>query len=114
MLFQVSIERFREIVKQEKTNPNSKNVVEWEETDNSHIFYFIPLGQFKCYTCIIPKDKLTDFLKMELVGIAQQARYVNDSSELKIINESIKNLSEKIDKIPNITIPVVIDKNASI
>jgi len=99
MLFEISFARFKDEIKQERLNPQSRNKIEVEDLGDTYAFYFTPVGINKSYTTVILKEDLSDVDRFYFAPIALPARRITDSAGLMNISDSLNRLEEEFKKI---------------
>ena len=92
-LFEITFERFLDEVKKEKLTSDGHNQLEMEDLGNMFAFYLTIVGIDKTYVTVV------DFHKMNLMPVSKPARRISETTDIKTVSETLKNLAELLNKL---------------
>ena len=100
MLFQVKYDRFIREIGVEKIKPGDRNVLEIEDLGDNFAYYLNSLDRYQTYVLVIGKKELSPVQKSNLDAMSMPSRRITETTNLRIINETLKRIEENLNNIP--------------
>ena len=100
MLFQVDYDRFIREIAVEKIKPGDRNVLEIEDLGDNFAYYLNSLDRHQTYVLVVEKEELSHVQKSNLDSMSMPSRRITETTNLRIINETLKRIEENLNKIP--------------
>ena len=99
--FQVSYDRFKEEINNEKLKAEDRSCLEREDLGEGFAYYLTSLDRKIGYVFVVKKDEITPAQRMNLDPLSRPSVRVRENSQLALIAERLRRIEEKLHNLPN-------------
>ncbi len=92
LLFQVSYDRFKEEIINEKITPESKDKLECQVLENGFVYYLTSVDRPKTFVYTVLNSEITEVQKIYLTPLSKFSTRLTDSSNLMVIAKTLERI----------------------
>ncbi len=92
MLFQVSYDRFKEEIINEKITAEGKDKLECQDLGTGFAYYLSSLDRPKTFVYVVRKSEMTDVQKVYLIPLSKLSTRLTEDSKLMAIAQTLERI----------------------